>query len=112
MSLCKLETMVSDGLLTSQETNLPKCIDRPFAFHGKQSGLSLPFIFLFLAVIKTSVLDFRLHIFLWVSLMISLGEIPGNKIPECRGGKLACRYSVPACSPVEGGVFMERKQSC
>lgn len=44
--------MVSDGLLTSQETNLPKCIDRPFAFHGKQSGLSLPFIFL-LAVIKT-----------------------------------------------------------
>lgn len=22
---------------------------------------------------------------LWVSLMISLGEIPGNKIPECWG---------------------------
>ena len=79
---------------------------------GNLVWLESSIYFLFLAVIKTSVLDFRLHIFLWVSLMISLGEIPGNKIPVCRGAKLMCRYIVPACSPAEGGVFMERKQSC
>ena len=63
VSLCILDTIVSNGLGTSQDTNLPKFIDCPFAFHGNLVWLESSVYFLFLAVIKTSILDFRLHIF-------------------------------------------------
>lgn len=60
-------------------------IDCPFLFPWKESDLRLLGFFvvcLFLAIIKNSVTDFRLHIFLGVSLIISLACIPRSRIPK------------------------------